>query len=102
MSKHFVRAGDAAALPELLQRRHRQAEERLGGRVRVITIQEAGLDGFWLHRLLETNTSKEIISAAESERISSPARVPLQLAGEALPPRPELPVPGISAIVRSG
>jgi transposase len=31
------------------------AERRLGRAVRVVVIQEAGLDGFWLHRLLVDN-----------------------------------------------
>jgi len=65
MSKHVVPAGDAAALLELLGRRRRQAEERIGGPVRAITIQEAGLDGFWLHRLLEKNEiESHVVDAA--------------------------------------
>ena len=55
LSKHMVAAGDGAALLSLLERRRRQAEERVGGPVRVVAIEEAGLDGFWLHRLLEAN-----------------------------------------------
>jgi len=65
MSKHFVSAGDAAALLELLERRRRQALELSSGGVRVITIQEAGLDGFWLHRLLEKNgIESHVVDAA--------------------------------------
>jgi transposase len=65
LSKHFVRAGDAAALLQLLERRRRQAEQRSGGGVRLITIQEAGLDGFWLHRLLEQNgIESHVVDAA--------------------------------------
>lgn len=65
MSKHMVAAGDATALLALLERRRRQAEERVGGPVRVIAIEEAGLDGFWLHRLLEANgIESHVVDAA--------------------------------------
>jgi len=65
MSKHMVAAGDAPALLALLGRRRRQAEEQVGGRVRVIAIAEAGLDGFWLHRLLEANgIESHVVDAA--------------------------------------
>ena len=65
MSKRMVAAGDAAALLVLLERRRRQAEERVGGPVRVVAIEEAGLDGFWLHRLLEANgIESHVVDAA--------------------------------------
>src|SRR5215213_67868 len=53
MSKHSVDAGDGAALLERLARLRMEAEQRLGTPARVVVIQEAGLDGFWIHRLLE-------------------------------------------------
>lgn len=52
MSKHSVTAG---AVPELLKQfaeLKRKAEVRTGESYPIITIQEAGLDGFWLHRVL--------------------------------------------------
>jgi transposase len=55
MSKHFVPGGDASALLGLLSRLRVRAERALGAPVKVIVIQEAGLDGFWVHRLLEAN-----------------------------------------------
>jgi transposase len=65
MSKHMVAAGKAAALLTLLERRRRQAEERAGASVRVVVIAEAGLDGFWLHRLLEANgIESHVVDAA--------------------------------------
>jgi hypothetical protein len=65
MSKHTVAAGDAAELLGLLGRRRRRAEEHLGGAVRVVAIAEAGLDGFWLHRLLEANgIESHVVDAA--------------------------------------
>jgi transposase len=53
MSKHSVDAGDGAALLDRLARLRMKAEQRLGTSARVVVIQEAGLDGFWIHRLLE-------------------------------------------------
>ncbi len=37
---------------DLLSRSRAKAEQRCGARIRVIVIEEAGLDGFWIHRLL--------------------------------------------------
>src|SRR3954447_7454402 len=53
MSKHSVAAGDGAALLALLARLRGRVERSAGGPVGVVVIQEAGMDGFWLHRLLE-------------------------------------------------
>jgi transposase len=55
LSKHAVSGGDSDALLELLGRLRTTAERRAGLAVQVVVIQEAGLDGFWLHRLLEAN-----------------------------------------------
>lgn len=53
MSKHGVEAGDLAELLKLLAELKRKAQARTGERYPIITIQEAGLDGFWLHRALQ-------------------------------------------------
>src|SRR3982750_4559618 len=53
MSKHSVAAGDGAALLALLARLRGRVERSAGGPVGVGVIQEAGMDGFWVHRLLE-------------------------------------------------
>jgi transposase len=53
ISRYRMEAGDSAALLRLLRRLQGQAEQHCHGPVKIITIQEAGLDGFWLHRLLE-------------------------------------------------
>jgi transposase len=55
LSKHVVIGGDGGALLNLLGRLRAAAERRGGMAVQVVVIQEAGLDGFWLHRLLEAN-----------------------------------------------
>lgn len=52
MSRHSVKAGDTAGLNDLLTRQRAQAERRGAHPARLVTIHEAGLDGFWLHRWL--------------------------------------------------
>jgi transposase len=55
MSKHGLTAGDVAGLMKLFADLRRKAEARTGESYPIITIQEAGLDGFWLHRVLQRN-----------------------------------------------
>jgi transposase len=55
ISKRSIAAGDGSGLLALLKRLRETAERRFGRPVTVTVIQEAGLDGFWLHRLLEAN-----------------------------------------------
>jgi transposase len=54
MSKHSVRAGDVAALLARVSELKRKASERTGKSFPIVVIQEAGLDGFWLHRVLQS------------------------------------------------
>jgi transposase len=53
MSKHAVTAGDIAGLMARFAELQRKAAVRTGKSVPIIAIQEAGLDGFWLHRVLQ-------------------------------------------------
>jgi len=53
MSKHSVRGGDIAGLLDQLARLRTTAQARTGKIFPIIVIQEAGLDGFWIHRVLE-------------------------------------------------
>jgi transposase len=53
MSKRDVAGGDAKALLDLLERLRVRAETNVGKPTRLIVIQEVGLDGFWIHRVLE-------------------------------------------------
>jgi hypothetical protein len=55
MSKHTIAAGDAPKLLALLARLRGRSEQLVGGSLNVTVIQEAGLDGFWVHRSLEAN-----------------------------------------------
>ncbi len=54
MSKHGVSGGNIAALLMRLSELKQKAFARTGKSFHVIAIQEAGLDGFWLHRLLQS------------------------------------------------
>ena len=55
MSKYSVDSGDGTALLDRLAQLRARAEPRIGTAVHMVVIQEAGLDGFWIHRLLESN-----------------------------------------------
>jgi transposase len=52
MSKHAVAAGDVAGLLDRFAALNRKAQARTGRGFPIIVIQEAGLDGFWIHRVL--------------------------------------------------
>jgi transposase len=52
MSKHNLAADDMGGLLALLGQLQEKARARMGQDFGVITIQEAGLDGFWIHRAL--------------------------------------------------
>jgi transposase len=65
MSKHTTPGGDGAALIELLNRLRAKIDPRSPDTVPVIAIEEAGLDGFWVHRLLEANgVESHVVDAA--------------------------------------
>ena len=53
MSRHSITAGNTAGLLALFAELKRKAAIRTGQNYPIITIQEAGLDGFWLHRVLQ-------------------------------------------------
>jgi transposase len=52
MSKHSVSAGDIAALLTRFSELKQKALARTGKSFPIIVIQEAGLVGFWIHRVL--------------------------------------------------
>nr|WP_281035203.1 IS110 family transposase [Mesorhizobium tamadayense] len=74
LSRHVLGAGDAAGLLALFARLRARAEQRLGGTVEIITIQEAGLDGFWLHRLLESEGIRSHVVDAASIPVARRSR----------------------------
>ena len=53
MSKHTVTGGDLPALFEQFAHLQEKAKARTGRTFPIVAIQEAGLDGFWIHRALE-------------------------------------------------
>jgi transposase len=55
MSKFSTPGGDGGALLSLLERMQARAQQPTGRPIKIVVIQEAGLDGFWVHRLLEAN-----------------------------------------------
>ncbi|ATI80832.1 IS110 family RNA-guided transposase [Sphingobium yanoikuyae] len=52
MSRHSVPGGEIAGLLAVLAELRKKAGSRLGQPHRLVIIQEAGLDGFWIHRVL--------------------------------------------------
>jgi len=52
MSKNSMPAGDLTTLLERFRGLQKKARTRTGRRYPIIVIQEAGLDGFWIHRAL--------------------------------------------------
>ncbi len=53
MSRHVLKAGDVAGLLDRLSQLREKASKRTGNEYPFVAVQEAGLDGFWIHRMLE-------------------------------------------------
>jgi transposase len=70
MSKHTSPGGDGEALLALLARQRTRAERHCGQPVRIVVIQEAGLDGFWIHRRLEANGIESYVVEPASISVS--------------------------------
>jgi transposase len=65
MSKHSVPCGDITGLLMRFSQLREKACARAGQTFPLITIQEAGLDGFWLHRVLENEgVESHVVNAA--------------------------------------
>ena len=65
-SEHVVEGGDGACLLDLLSRSRAKPEQRYGVQIKTVVIQEAGLDGFWIHRLLLANGIESYVVDAAS------------------------------------
>ena len=72
MSKHVVKADDVFGLLARFEELNRKALARTGSRYRIVVIQEAGLDGFWIHRVLEREGCESHVVDAAS--IAAPRR----------------------------
>src|SRR5688572_2373999 len=65
LSKRSVRSGDIAGLLNHLTKLRDKAHARAGASFPIIAIQEAGLDGFWVHRVLErAGIESHVVDAA--------------------------------------
>ena len=65
MSRHSVEAGDVAALLERFTILRSRARLRTQRDYSIVTIQEAGLDGFWIHRaLVAQGVESHVVDAA--------------------------------------
>jgi transposase len=66
MSRHSVAAGDIAALLTRFAELQRKCAARTGKTYPIITIHEAGLDGFSLHRVLQQQGIESLVVDAAS------------------------------------
>jgi transposase len=66
MSKHSVSAGDIAALLARFSELGKKAFAQTGKSFPIIVIQEAGLDGFWIHRVLRSEGIESYVVDAAS------------------------------------
>lgn len=65
LSKHAVSAGDIAGLLGRFAQLKQKASARLRRSFPIIAIQEAGLDGFWIHRVLvDEGIESHVVDAA--------------------------------------
>src|SRR2546423_8285614 len=65
MSKHAVPASDVPGLLHRFAELKRKAAARSGRDFPIIVIQEAGLDGFWIHRVLQSDgIESHVVDAA--------------------------------------
>jgi transposase len=74
ISKYQVPAGDTTAFLALVKRLKARAERYCGTPVRVCSIHEAGLDGFWVHRFLEANGIESHVVDAASIAVNRRSR----------------------------
>src|SRR4051794_33262398 len=74
MSKHSVPASDVPGLLHRFAELKRKAATRTGQDFPIIVIQEAGLDGFWIHRVLQSEGIESHVVDPASILISRRAR----------------------------
>jgi transposase len=65
MSQYSLTAGDSSGLLARFADLKRKAQERTGSDYPIVTIHEAGLDGFWVHRVLQNEgIESHVVDAA--------------------------------------
>lgn len=86
ISRHQVKGSDMPALLERFAQLQAKARERTGEQYPLVVIQEAGLDGFWIHRcLMREGIESHVVGAGSiaASRRSRRAKTD-KLDGEAL------------------
>ncbi len=73
-SKHGVAACDGPGLLALLDRLRQRAEIRRRRPVTIAVVQEAGRDGFWVHRLLEAHGVRSFVVDPSSIAVNRRSR----------------------------
>jgi transposase len=66
ISRHSVAGGNINDLLHLLADLRIKAEQRTASTVKIVTIQEIGFDGFWIHRVLAANAVESHVVEASS------------------------------------
>ncbi|MBB4233438.1 IS110 family transposase [Rhizobium mongolense] len=66
LSRHSLPGGDIAGLLARLRQLKQNTRGRTGADYSIITIQEAGFDGFWVHRVLEAEGHESHVVDAAS------------------------------------
>jgi transposase len=66
VSRHSVVGGNIKDLLHLLADLRMKAEQHTGSTVKIVTIQEIGFDGFWIHRVLASNAIESHVVEASS------------------------------------
>jgi transposase len=86
VSRHSVLAGDVRGMLAGFALLKEKARARTGKDFPIITIQEAGLDGFWIHRVLQSEGIESWVVDATSILTSRRRRRPKtdKIDGEAL------------------
>lgn len=69
-SRHSVPGGDIAALLGFLHELRLKAERRSNASAAIVSIQEIGFDGFWIHRVLEANGVESHVVESASISVS--------------------------------
>ena len=65
MSKHSVDSGDVKGILDHFAKLRAKAQARTGKSFPIVAIHEAGLDGFWIHRMLEReDIESHVVDAA--------------------------------------
>ena len=74
VSTHKLQPGDVGRLLDLIERARVREEQRSSGPVEVLSCYEAGYDGFWLHRRLQTAGVRNVVVEPTSLLVDRRAR----------------------------